>query len=109
VPVTIERISFRLRVRPDRISEYEEAHKRVWPEMLQLLKSVGIEQYSIFRRGSDLFFYMHVADFAAAWSKLDQSSINQRWQKEMAPLFEPLEDLKPGERFPMMKEVFYLE
>jgi hypothetical protein len=27
----------------------------------------------------------------------------------MAPLFEPGGDLEPGERFPMMREIFYLE
>jgi L-rhamnose mutarotase len=104
----MERIAFQLRVRPDRIQAYEEAHARVWPDMLQLLKKVGIEQYSIFRRGVDLFFYMHVESFERAWNELDQSPVNQRWQQEMAPLFEPMGHLGSGERFPMMKEVFYL-
>lgn len=103
------RVAFRLRVRPDRIEEYDEAHKRVWPELLALLKQVGISEYSIFRLGSDLFLYMHVEDFERAWSELDRSPVNLRWQQEMKPLFEPLTDLEPGERFPMMREVFYLK
>jgi L-rhamnose mutarotase len=103
------RVAFRLRIRSDRIKDYEEAHRRVWPEMLQLLKRVGITQYSIFRRGVDLFLYMHVEDFERAWSELDNSPVNQRWQQEMKPLFEPLTDLEPGERFAMMHEIFYLE
>jgi len=103
------RIAFRLRVRPDRIQEYEEAHRRVWPELLQLFKDLGIAQYSIFRRGVDLFFYMQVDDFELAWSEIDKNPINQHWQKEMKPLFEPVQDLEPGERFPMMREIFYLE
>ena len=102
------RIAFRLRVRADRIAEYEEAHRHVWPELLSLLKSVGISQYSIFRSGVDLFFYLHVDDFERAWSQIDQSPVNQRWQQEMAPLFEPMGPTAPGERFPMMREVFYL-
>jgi L-rhamnose mutarotase len=104
-----ERVAFRLRVRQDSIQAYDEAHQRVWPKLLQLLKDVGIEQYSIFRRGVDLFFYMHVDDFERTWSKIDRSPINQRWQKEMEALFEPPSELMPGERFPMMREVFYLE
>jgi len=103
------RIAFRLRVRPERIAEYEDAHRKVWPELLQLLKDVGISEYSIFRRGTDLFFYMHVDDFERAWSQIDANPVNRRWQAQMAPLFEPLPDLPPGERFPMMREVFYLE
>ena len=103
------RVAFRLQVKPDRVEEYDQAHKRVWPELLALLKQVGISEYSIFRQGSDLFLYMHVEDFERAWSELDRSLVNQRWQQEMKPLFEPLPDLAPGERFPMMQEVFYLE
>jgi L-rhamnose mutarotase len=105
----MERIAFRLRVRADRIREYEEAHTRVWPELLRLLSDVGIRQYSIFRHGVDLFFYMHVENFDRAWSEIDRSPINQRWQREMAPLFEPMSQPEPGDRFPMMREVFYLE
>jgi L-rhamnose mutarotase len=103
------RIAFQLRIRADRIQDYEEAHQRVWPELLQLLKSVGISQYSIFRRGVGLFLYMQVDDFERAWSEIDKSPVNQRWQKEMLPLFEPLSGLEADERFPMMREVFYLE
>jgi L-rhamnose mutarotase len=103
------RVAFRLRVRPERIAEYEEAHRKVWPELLQLLKDVGISQYSIFRSGSDLFFYLHVDDFERAWNQIDANPVNKRWQAQMAPLFEPMADPAPGERFPMMREVFYLD
>ena len=103
------RVAFRLRVRAERIAEYEEAHRQVWPELLLLLKDVGISQYSIFRSGSDLFFYMHVDDFERAWSQIDASAVNRRWQAQMAPLLEPMPDPAPGERFPMMREVFYLD
>ena len=102
------RVAFRLRIRPGCVQAYEEAHLQVWPELLRLLKEVGISQYSIFRHDLDLFLYMHVEDFERAWSQLDRSPVNQRWQQEMQPLFEPLVELQPGERFPMMKEVFYL-
>jgi L-rhamnose mutarotase len=74
------RIAFRLRVRAERIADYEEAHRKVWPELLQLLKDVGITQYSIFRSGTDLFFYMHVDDFERAWSQIDANPVNRRWR-----------------------------
>jgi L-rhamnose mutarotase len=103
------RVAFRLRIRAERIAEYEAAHRRVWPELLRLLKEVGISQYSIFRHGTDLFFYMHVDDFEKAWQQLDAADVNRRWQKEMEPLFESPPERAPGERFPMMREVFYLD
>jgi L-rhamnose mutarotase len=105
----MQRVAFRLRLRPGTIEEYERAHQHVWPELLAKLKEVGIFDYSIFRRGLDLFLVMKVEDFERAWDILDNDPVNQRWQKEMGRLFEPMADLEPGERFPMMKEVFRLE
>jgi L-rhamnose mutarotase len=103
------RVAFRLRIRPTAIEAYEESHRHVWPELLAKLKDVAISDYSIFRRGQDLFLVMRVDDFEKAWQALDQDPTNLRWQQEMAKLFEPVPDLQPGERFAMMKEIFYLE
>jgi L-rhamnose mutarotase len=52
---------------------------------------------------------MRVKDFDAAWDALDSDPVNLRWQAEMAKYFEPVHGLQPGERFAMMKEVFYME
>ncbi len=103
------RCAFKLRIKQDAIEEYEREHTRVWPELLAKLKAVGISDYSIFRRGQDLFLCMRVEDFDRAWKELDGDPVNQRWQQFMARLFEPVPDLTNGERFAMMKEVFYLE
>ena len=103
------RVAFTLRLRPGTIEEYEKAHQQVWPELLAKIKEVGISNYSIFRRGLDLFLVMNVDDFEHAWDILDKDPTNQRWQKEMSRFFEPMPDLAPGECFAVMKEVFYLE
>lgn len=103
------RYAFRLRVKPDRIADYDEAHRRVWPELLAVLKQAGISDYSIFRRDTELFFCLRAEDFEQAWNKVEESAVNARWQEEMAPLFDAPDPLVPGERFPMMAEVFHLE
>lgn len=103
------RVAFRLRIKAGKEAEYDAAHGSVWPALLAKLKEVGISKYSIFRRDQDLFLFMHVEDFDAAWRKLDDDPTNLRWQEEMGKLFEPVPGLKPGEKFAMMKEVFYLE
>jgi L-rhamnose mutarotase len=105
----MQRLAFRLRIKAGKEEEYEAAHKNVWPALLAKLKEVGISKYSIFRREQDLFLVMQVDDFDAAWRALDQDSTNLKWQEEMALLFEPVPGLKPGEKFAMMKEVFYLD
>jgi L-rhamnose mutarotase len=47
--------------------------------------------------------------FDSAWRALDEDPTNLKWQQEMSALFEPVPGRKPGERFAMMQEVFYLE
>ena len=103
------RFAFKLRIREEAIEEYEREHTHVWPEMLRKLKEAGISDYSIFRRGQDLFLYLTVDDFERAWDELDRDPVNQRWQQHMSRLFEPVPGLNPGERFAMMKEVFHLD
>jgi L-rhamnose mutarotase len=103
------RVAFRLRIKPDAIDGYDQSHAAVWPELLAKLKEVGISDYSIFRRQQDLFLVMRIEDFDSAWRDLAQDPVNLRWQAEMAKYFEPVPDLEPGERFAMMKEVFYME
>lgn len=103
------RMAFRLRLKPDVIEEYERAHANVWPALLAKLKDVGISDYSIFRRGQDLFLVMRVENFDAAWDRLAEDPVNIRWQAEMAKYFEPVSGLHPGERFAMMTETFYME
>lgn len=105
----MQRVAFRLRLKPNAIEEYEKTHAGVWPDLLAKLKEVGISDYSIFRRGQDLFLCMRVNNFDRAWNALDKDPVNQRWQKEMSRLFELVSDLRPGGRFAMMKEVFYME
>ena len=102
------RVAFRLRIKAGAAEGYDRDHEHVWPELLAKLKEVGISDYSIFRRGQELVLVMRVDDFERAWKTLDEDAVNLRWQKEMAKYFEPVTDLQSGERFAMMKEVFYM-
>ena len=104
----MQRIAFQLRIKAGKTEEYDESHKQVWPELLAELESFGVSEYSIFRRGQQLFLYMHVADYAELTKRLAVSDVNLRWQKMMAPLFEPVLDLEPGEAQAMMTEVFFM-
>jgi L-rhamnose mutarotase len=108
----MQRVAFLLRLRPGTEEAYDEAHKQVWPEMLALLKRAGISEYSIFRRDQLLFLTMHVENFEETWARIEADPVNTRWQRAMATYFAPpdpaLDPLRPGERFPMMREVFYM-
>jgi L-rhamnose mutarotase len=103
------RYAYKLRIKADAIEEYEREHQRVWPELLNKLKEVGISEYSIFRRDQELVLSLRVDDLDKALDELDRDPVNQRWQLFMSRLFEPVPDKRDGERFAMMKEVFYLQ
>ena len=53
----MKRVGFVLkRVNKDRIEEYKEHHKAVWPEMLDALRRNGWHNYSLFMREDGLLF-----------------------------------------------------
>jgi L-rhamnose mutarotase len=103
-----QRVAFLLRLRAGMGEAYDKSHEAVWPEMLELLKRSGVSEYSIFRRDEMLVLVMTVEDFDMAWDKIEADPVNTRWQAAMAPYFEPVPGLLPGERFAMLREVFYL-
>jgi L-rhamnose mutarotase len=98
----VPRYAFRLRVRSDRIAEYEEAHRHVWPELLRVISEAGVSDYSIFRRDTELFFTLRADDFERAWAEIETSEVNARWQAKMASLFDLPVAMEPD-------EIFYLE
>ena len=100
------RTAFVLRVRPDKIDEYVEAHERVWPEMLAALRAAGVRNYTIFRSGNEMFGYFEADDLAAAELYLSRQEVCTRWQDEMAAL---LEERVPDAGPPALVEVFRLD
>ena len=103
------RYAYQMRIRPGKEAEYDEVHRHVWPELLAKLKELGVSRYSIFRRGRDLILTLTCEDLGTALAELDRDPVNLKWQSEMAQIFDEVPGLKPGERFAMMEEVFYLD
>ncbi len=63
----MERICFVLQVKPERLEEYKERHRQVWPEMLTALRETGWGNYSLFLRGDGLLVgYLETEDFERA-------------------------------------------
>jgi L-rhamnose mutarotase len=46
----MNRVGFPFKVRSDKLAEYKEHHKNVWPEMLAALYETGWHKYSLFMR-----------------------------------------------------------
>ena len=104
------RIGFLLKVRKDRLAEYKERHRAVWPEMLAALRETGWRNYSLFLSPDGLLFgYLETDDFEKALAGMAQRDVNARWQADMAPFFEHLEGRRPDEGSVRLEEVFHLE
>jgi len=101
-----QRSAFVLRVRPDKIDEYIEAHRSVWPEMLTALSDAGIRNYTIFRHGNEIFGYFEADDLDAAAARIEAQEVNARWQDAMAGL---LEERVPDAGPPTLEEIFRLD
>jgi L-rhamnose mutarotase len=101
-----ERTAFVLRVRPERLDEYVEAHGAVWPELLEALKGAGIRNYTIFRDGNRMFGYFEADDLEAAGRYLAGQEVVGRWQDAMAEL---LEERVPDEGPAPLEQIFRLD
>ena len=107
----MERVCFRLQVRKEHLAEYVQRHKAVWPEMLQSLRETGWTNYSLFLDPKDglLIGYLETPDLEVAKAEMAIREINTKWQSEMAPFFEALDDLAPDEGFLRLEEIFHLD
>ena len=106
----MERVCFQLQVRPERLEEYKERHRSVWPEMLRALSDTGWHNYSLFLRPDGLLIgYLETPSLEAAQAGMAATAVNARWQAEMGEFFVELGDSRPDTGFVRLEEVFHLE
>ena len=104
----MERVCFLARVRPERMAEYSERHKEVWPEMLAALRAAGWGNYSIFLAEDGLLVgYLETDDYQAALDAMAKTEVNGRWQAEMAAYF--VANGPPDRSFLRLAEIFHLD
>ena len=105
----LNRIGFRLQVRPELLDEYRAHHADVWPEMRDALHRCGWHNYSLFLDADGtLFGYFEtpgtLADAVAAMQASRSTSAGRR---EMAPYFVTGETPADQQMRPL-DEVFHL-
>jgi len=106
----MKRVCFLLQVRPERLTEYRERHKAVWPEMLQALRDTGWTNYSLFLRDDGLLVgYLETPDFALALAGMAKLDVNARWQREMSEFFMNDPGMTPDQAMGGLEEVFHLD
>lgn len=96
---------------PVLIAEYEEMHRKVWPEILDSITSSGIEQMEIYRTGNRLFMIMEVNDSFSFEKKGAADAGNekvQEWEQLMWKYQQAVPGSGPGEKWIMMNRIFEL-
>ena len=105
----MQRICCVLQVKPERLDEYKERHRTVWPEMLAALRETGWGNYSLFLREDGLLVgYLETEDFARARAGMAKREINDRWQSEMKDFFVQPDGILPDRAMQPLQEVFHL-
>ncbi|MEJ7837386.1 MAG: L-rhamnose mutarotase [Thermomicrobiales bacterium] len=103
----MQRIAFRLRIKPGQRAAYIAHHANVWPDLLADLSTAGYRNYSIFVDGDDLFGYFECSDYQAANLAMATSDANRRWQAFMSDYLEASPDPDAGPAT-LMTEIFRL-
>jgi L-rhamnose mutarotase len=96
---------------PALIAEYEKYHQQVWPEIIESIKSSGIEVLDIYRTGNRMFMIIEAgADFSfGKKGKADADNAKvQEWEKLMWKFQQALPWAKPGEKWILMEKIFEL-
>jgi L-rhamnose mutarotase len=105
----MQRICFVLQVKPERIEEYKERHRTVWPEMKKALQETGWKNYSLFLRPDGLLVgYLETENFDRARAGMARLDVNARWEKEMAGFFIQQGNLLPDQAMAPLEEVFHV-
>lgn len=104
----MQRVATFMAIRHGKKDEYLQAHRDVWPEVLEGIRRVGISNYSIFMRGHELYSYFEVGDLDGAMAKIAADPVNRKWQEHMAPLLEVGLGLKDSSTV-YLEEVFHAE
>ncbi|MDC6366916.1 MULTISPECIES: L-rhamnose mutarotase [Flavobacteriaceae] len=93
------------------IATYESYHQNVWPEIIQSIKTSGIEQMEIYRTGNRLFMIMEANDSFSFDKKQKADTQNPKvmeWEDLMWRYQQAIPSAKPGQKWVVMDNIFKL-
>ena len=106
-----KRYCLALDLKPDKalMEEYEEHHRKVWPEILESIKTSGIRHMEIYRVENRLFMILQTDETFSFEKKAGLDASNkkvQEWEALMWRYQEALPGAKKGEKWRLMKKIF---
>ena len=104
----MEKIAFKMKLKPGHVAEYRARHDAIWPKLVDLLRVSGVRDYSIYLDEESLTL------FGVLWrssdhrmAELPNHVVMQGWWAYMADLMEVNPDNSPV--CATLKEVFHLD
>jgi L-rhamnose mutarotase len=91
-----EKYAFRMFLNPGCVAEYKKRHDAIWPELVVLLKSAGVSDYSIYLDEEHLVLFAVLRrPIGHSMDSLPQHPVMQRWWVYMADLMRANADGSP--------------
>jgi L-rhamnose mutarotase len=93
------------------IAEYEEYHRKIWPEIRVSIIDSGITNMEIYRFDNRLMMIMETNNSFTFERKAAMDVSNPKvleWEALMWKFQQPLKNAKPGEKWVLMDQIFKL-
>lgn len=92
-----------------RIAEYEQHHRNIWPEVVEGFRRAGIQHVGLYRTGNRLFMILDTDEDFSFEKKQDIDAADPvitKWERLMSEYQQTLPWAAPGERWIEMKPVY---
>jgi L-rhamnose mutarotase len=93
------------------IAQYEQYHKKIWPEITKSIIDSGIQNLEIYRVFNRLFMIMETSDEFSFTTKaqLDAKNVKvEQWESLMWQYQQQIPGSKPNEKWVLMTKIFDL-
>jgi len=92
----MDKFAFKMQLNPGMEEEYKKRHDAIWPELVELLKQVGIRDYSIhLDRETGVLFGVLWREDDHRMDDLPSHPVMQKWWAHMADIMAAQPDNKP--------------
>ena len=92
----MEKVAFKMNLKPGFLEEYKRRHDAIWPELKTLLETSGIRDYSIFMdEETNILFGVQYLEGGNSSQDLGKNPLVQKWWAYMADIMETNPDNSP--------------
>ena len=102
----MKRIGMTWQVDPEKLEPYIDIHQNPWPDLLEAMQEVGVQNYNIFRFGNRMFAYLEVED-ESALEELQKREVMDRWNEKVLPWVAPEAEEGSEVQFMELERIFY--